>query len=503
MLLADSRGMREADERAIRERGIPSTLLMTNAADALARAVLKELKHREGEVFAFCGAGNNGGDGIAAACRLLCSGAHVRVILVGKREKMTPDALEMERRLRELGGEIELFEGTDAFKAETARAAVLVDALFGIGLSRPITGAALEAVRLMNDSGVPVISADIASGVDADTGAILGDAVRAAKTVTFSMAKPGHFTTPGCICRGELEICPIGIPEALLSGCDVHAIVRSDIRLPKRPLLAHKGDFGKILILGGSVGYTGAPTLCARAALRAGAGLVSVGVPKSIYEITAVKNDEAMPFPLAEDDVGRLSSQAADVALSRTAGMDAVIAGPGLGRSESMPGLIRRLVTECRSSLVLDADALFALSDQCDVLKGSAKPVVLTPHEGEFARFPTQHTGDRSADARRFAMEYGCVLVLKGYATVCAFPDGEVWINTSGGPALAKGGSGDVLSGVIGALLCLMPLKAAVTAAVWIHANAGDRCAERLGENGVLASDVIDALPIVMRELES
>ncbi len=503
MLLTDSRGMRSADEHAIHVLGIPSTLLMTNAAEAVARAVLGLLPERGGSVVVFSSVGNNGGDGVAVGCRLLCKGVNVRVVIVGNREKMSPDAREMERRLRELGGVTEDFAPSEDFAREVGEASVLVDALFGIGLNRPVSGAALDAVRLMNASGVPVVSVDIASGVDADTGAILGEAVRATKTVTFSMAKPGHFASPGCVCRGALEISPIGIPKELLSGCGVSAITRSDVSIPPRNPLGHKGDFGRVLVLGGSVGYTGAPTLCAKAALRTGAGLVSVGVPKSIYEITAVKNEEAMPFPLAEDDGGRLSAEAAGIALSRAESADVLVVGSGLGRSDAMPGLIRTLVEECRCNLVLDADALFALSEQCHILKDSAKPVVLTPHEGEFARFPTRHSGDRISDARQFAAEYGCVLVLKGHATVCAFPDGDVWINTSGGPALAKGGSGDALSGMIGALLCVAPLKAAVTAAVWIHGSAGDLCAEALGENGVLASDVIDAIPRVMRELES
>ena len=502
MLLADSRCMRSADEKAIRDFGVPSTLLMTNAADAVAQAVLELLQGHGGEVLVFCGAGNNGGDGIAAACRLLRSGVNVRVILAGDRAKMTADAREMERRLAELGVRAETFGQMDAPEDAVRHADVLVDALFGIGLSRPISGAALDAVRLMNRSGVPIVSADVASGVDADTGAILGEAVHAAKTVTFSMAKPGHFASPGCTCCGALSIQQIGIPPELLSGCGIHAIMPQDVRIPPRPKLAHKGDFGKLLILGGSIGFTGAPTLCARAALRTGAGLVSIGVPRSIYEITAVKNDEAMPFPLADDDTGILSAAAADAALARATNADAVVLGPGLGRAEAVSGVVRRFIGECRCSLVLDADALFALAPQCEVLKASVKPVVLTPHEGEFARFPTQHSGDRIADARRFAAEYGCVLVLKGHATVCAFPDGEVWINTSGGPALAKGGSGDVLAGMIGALACVLPLKSAVTAAVWIHGKAGDRCASALGENGVLASDVIEAIPLVMRESE-
>ena len=502
MLLADSRSMREADRLAIDRRGIPSTLLMTNAANAVAAAAMDCFSEKNGYACIFCGTGNNGGDGIAAGCRLLCSGVQVRVFLVGNREKMTPDAREMARRLRELGGELEDFSLTESMEAAVRNATVLIDALFGIGLSRPVSGQALEAIELMNASGVPIISVDIASGVDADTGKILGEAVQAEKTVTFSMAKPGHFTAPGCTCCGRLEIRQIGIPPEMLQGCGVSAITREDVRIPPRPPLAHKGDFGKLLVIGGSVGYTGAPTLCAKSALRTGAGLVSLGVPQSIYEITAVKNDEAMPFPLADDGSGKLAQDAAEVILSRAEGADAAVVGPGLGRSDAMAGLIRRLAEESRCNLVFDADALFALAQNCDILKNTARPAVLTPHEGEFSRFSTQHTGDRIADARAFAVNYGCALVLKGHATVCAFPDGDVWINTTGDPALAKGGSGDVLAGIVGALLCRMPLKAAVTAAVWIHGSAGDRCAETLGENGVLASDLIRELPRILRDLE-
>lgn len=500
MLLADARSMRDADDQTIHMMGVPSTLLMTNAAAAVGRAAMEYLRPG-GSAIVFCGPGNNGGDGIAAAAWLLRRGILVRAILVGSREKMSADAREMERRLHELGGVLETFAPTDALLEAISHADVVIDSIFGIGLSRPLSGDALRAVEMINASAKAVVSADIATGVTADTGAIMGNAVRATKTVTFSMAKPGHFAAPGCTYCGELEVAPIGIPGELLRGSRVYAVTETDLYLPKRALLAHKSDFGKLLVVGGSVGYTGAPTLCARAALRAGAGLVSLGVPEPIYSITAVKNDEAMPFPLAADEDGKLSEKAIPVLLQKISGMDAAVIGPGIGRSEALSEMIPRLVRESPCPLVLDADGLNAIVDDMAALEESRKPVILTPHAGEFARLGGSDTGDPIRDAVSFARAHNCVLVRKGHATICAFPDGEAFINTTGGPALAKGGSGDVLAGMIAALLCRLPLKEAVITAVWLHGRAGDLCAEDYGEDSVLAGDVIANVSRAMREI--
>jgi NAD(P)H-hydrate epimerase len=226
-------------------------------------------------------------------------GIGVRLLFVGDRKKMTADTVEMVRRLVELGGRLEEYNPDAQGLAKAVSAAgVIIDAMFGIGLRAPLRGNALHAVQMMNNAGVPVLSADIPSGVEADTGRVTGEAVRADKTVTFSMAKPGHFVEPGCTYCGKLEIAAIGIPPEYLenAGTDNYAVIGSEFRLPVRPRLSHKGDYGKLLVVGGCVGYTGAPTLAARAAVRGGAGLVYLGVPRNIYEITAVKNDEAMPF---------------------------------------------------------------------------------------------------------------------------------------------------------------------------------------------------------------
>ncbi|HHU22698.1 MAG TPA: NAD(P)H-hydrate dehydratase [Clostridiales bacterium] len=503
MKLSYSEHMRNADNTAIYVMGVPSTLLMTNAAGHVARAAEELLGGKKCAVI-FCGSGNNGGDGIASALYLMRRGVSVRVFLVGSRKKMTADTREMERRLIELGGTLEDFDpempGVEKLLRETG---VIIDAMFGIGLNKNLRENALKAVELINSSGTPVVSADIASGVEADTGRILGNAVRATRTVTFSMAKPGHFTEPGCTCCGELQIVEIGIPRELIEKieCGIYAITEKDIYLPRRPRISHKGNYGKLLILGGSVGYTGAPSLCAKAALRAGAGLVYLGVPRDIYEISAVKNDEAMPFPLACDDQGRLSNKALSVILDRLDGCDAYVLGPGLGRSPELVSLVCSLVAEGHKPLVLDADGLFAISGNMKVLKKASKPVILTPHEGEFARMGGELTGDRISDAKNFSARHECVLVLKGHRTICAFPNGEVYITNTGNPGMAKGGSGDVLAGIIGALICQLPLKEAVNTAVWLHGKAGDLCAQELGEYSMIPSDLLETLPRAMKSV--
>jgi NAD(P)H-hydrate epimerase len=495
--------MKDADAAAIHIGGIPSTLLMAIAAGHLARAAEEMMGNNRSAVI-FCGAGNNGGDGIAAGLYLLRRGVAVRLLFVGSRQKMTADTTEMARRLTELGGRLADFDPDEpGLEKMLAAAGVIIDAMFGIGLNALLRGNALTAARLINASGAPVLAADIPSGVEADTGRVSGEAVAADGTVTFSMAKTGHFAEPGCTFRGTLDIVNIGIPPEILekAGIDVFAVTGDMLRLPKRPRVSHKGDYGKLLVVGGSVGYTGAPTLAARAAVRGGAGLVFVGVPAEIYRITAVKNDEAMPFPLCCDADGRLTAGAGPVISEKLSGCDALVIGPGLGRSEELAGLVPALLASADRPAVVDADGLRALAMDMTAVKQAGKPVVLTPHAGEFAGMGGALTGDRVSDARKFAAENSCVLVLKGHRTVSAFPDGTVYINTTGNPGMAKGGSGDVLAGLIGAMICQMPLRQAVITAVWLHGRAGDLCAEKIGEYAMTPSDIIAMLPEAMKEI--
>ena len=563
--LATAAQMQELDRRAIEERGIPSLELMEHAAQAVADTVweliqpdesicassigvimmhkkdapppIEEEQHQEEKireiveskntdpaprVAIFCGPGNNGGDGVACA-RLLMEkgGCHVRAFFVGDRTKMTPDETAMEEKLIAAGGRLEDFT-IDMTSRETLAGSLtfeqqkitiwlstcdcVVDALFGIGLIRPVTGPFLTAIQLMNGRSCPVVACDVPSGVNADTGEVLGEAVRARTTVTFTRPKPGLYLGEGAACSGQVQAVDIGVPRDLefelldrRTG-GVWAVDEAGQCLPRRPRTAHKGDFGKIFILAGSEGYTGAPVLAARAALRAGAGLVYLGVPRDIYPIVAVKCDEAMPFPLAEDYTA---------ILERARGCDAAVIGPGLGRAPETERLILSLLADLEVPVVLDADGINALAEHIDVLDRRTAPTVLTPHEGEFSRL----TGcalpirDRLSAARDFAGDHGCILVLKGHGTVTAAPDGSAWINASGNPGMAKGGSGDVLAGMIAGLLGQKYLGgepdsvAKLTVqAVQLHGMAGDLCARKFGEYAMLPTDLIEALPEVLRD---
>ena len=382
----------------------------------------------------------------------------------------------------------------------------MVDGLLGIGLTRPVTGPFAAAVRLMN--GRTVVSCDIPSGVNADTGEILGEAVQATKTVTFTRPKPGLYVGEGAARAGEVRTVDIGIPHdlewELFQDLPRLEMVNSpNGGLPRRPSNAHKGAFGKLFILAGSEGYTGAPVLAARAALRTGAGLVYLGVPRDIYPIVAVKCDEAMPFPLPEDY---------SALLDRVRSCDIALIGPGLGRAPETEKLVLQLLADLECPVVLDADGINALSGHIDVLDRRTALTVLTPHEGEFARL----TGcelpvkDRLSAARDFARDHGCILVLKGRGTVTAAPDGSAWVNTTGGPGMAKGGSGDVLAGMVAALLGQEHLRRArrvgdntaelAADAVFYHGAAGDACARTLGEYAMLPTDLIEAIPQVLRQ---
>ena len=277
------------------------------------------------------------------------------------------------------------------------------------------------------------------------------------------------------------------------------------VRLPKRRPDTHKGDYGRVLILGGSVGYTGAPTICARAAVRAGAGLVYLGVPAPIYDITAVKNDEAMPFPLPADRNGGFAPEAAELVLQHLSGCNVCALGPGMGKGEGTAVLVRSALTSRASCpLVLDADALNVLEPMLPLVRHYVGLVILTPHLGEFRRLGGEVTGDMAADALRFARQWGAVTVLKGHRSAVAFPTGEVYITSHGNPGMAKGGSGDALTGILAALLGQFPPREAICAAVHLHSLAGDLCAARLGEYAMTATDLIETLPeATMQMLEN
>ena len=536
-VLAKAAQMRELDRTAIEELGISSLVLMEGAAGYAAREVLRWVtrgfgttapvfkytgeepeeqnemllntiaeKSREQtlRVAIFCGPGNNGGDGVAAARLLMDVGYRVRAFLVGDRAKMTPDERAMEEKLIAAGGVLEDYlPGDPEQESFFSTCDGMVDAIFGVGLCRPVTGVFQRAIEVMNRAGVPVIACDVPSGVNADTGEIMGCAVKATATVTFTCAKPGLYLGEGGPLAGVVKCVQIGIPPKLVweqiekKDDVVHVISGTHSNLPRRSPTAHKGDFGKVFILAGCEGYTGAPVLSSRAAVRSGAGLVFLGVPREIYPIIAVKCDEAMPYPLPEDY---------DSILKKAQGCDVALIGPGLGRAPQVEKLVLKLLRDLTIPVVLDADGINALSAHMDVLDERRALTVLTPHDGEFQRL----TGcdlpilDRITAARDFARKHGCVMILKGHATVTAEPGGRCWVNHSGNPGMARGGSGDVLAGMLAALLGQKQLAGDVgelcAMGVHFHGLAGDRCAQRLGEYGMTPTDMLGEIPLVFKE---
>lgn len=530
---------RRLDHIAIDQRGVPSLDLMERAALAVAEAAedLLSDRRRENEfapaafcsdggelpepvralldrrkqdsapwVAVFCGPGNNGGDGLAAARILLQRGVAVRTILVGDWAKMTADAREMARRLQAVGGEIEAFDPDDLEQsAWLGLCDCAIDALLGVGLKRPVQRAFLAAVRRLNSLSCPVVACDLPTGLDGDTGRVLGEAVRADMTVTFTAAKPGLYLDQGRVYSGQVRVIDIGLPNdltaPLLTGGNLWAVKGPDT-LPRRPRTAHKGDFGKLFLLCGSVGFTGAPVFAARSAVRSGAGLVFLAVPEDIYPIVAVKCDEAMPFPIPDDY---------DALLARAKGCDAAVLGPGLGADPAARELARKLLQDLPCPVVLDADGINALAGHIDILDSRSAPTLLTPHDGEFQRLTgcTLPLEDRLAAARDFAAAHRCGLILKGHATVTAAPDGRAWVNVTGNPGMAKGGSGDVLSGIAAGLWGQKHLRSGdsdlwslAAQAVAIHAACGDLCARESGEYAMTPGDMVCALPKVFKALE-
>ena len=498
MKLATVAEMRKLDKLAIQEAKIPSTTLMTRAAAHLAE-LAKEVMGENRRALIFCGSGNNGGDGIATALALKKSGYTAQTYLVTDRAKLSTDAQEMVRRLEELGGELKTFDPAHFDPSDDS--GVIIDAIFGLGLNTEVQGLPKAAIELINALPIPVISADIASGIEADTGRVLGTAIQADHTVTFTLPKPGNFVGQGAMHAGEVKVVDIGIPEEMVRQfTSKTTLITADWpNLPRRPRDMHKGKAGKLLLIGGSVGYIGALTLAAKAALRSGAGLVFMGVPETIYPIVAAQNLEAMPFPLPCTD-GKLNKEALPLILERMHNMDALLIGPGLGQSPEIDELVCALLRAADIRTILDADGLNALSRHIHVLDEARAPgPILTPHDGEFIRLGGDLShGERLKAARDFAACHKCTLVLKGPGTIIATPSGHAFVNTTGNPGMATGGSGDVLAGMIAALTGQdLPLYTAV----WAHGRAGDLAAEALGEYSLLPSDLLDYLPEVLKSI--
>ena len=513
MKIATGREMREIDKSTMEWFGLPGIVLMENAGRAVAEKAVALLGEPKGKiVFIVCGRGNNGGDGYAAARWLHNCGVRVKLFLAMDRTVVKGDALtHLETALR-MG--IECFDHTEPRGLEKARIAVafadlVIDALAGIGLHGELSTIYKESIELMNSAGKKILAIDIPSGVDVDTGAVREKAVQAMATVTFGLPKPGLLLQPGAACAGEVVVAPIGIPQELLTAATIRqTLITPDYvvsRLPRREADAHKGSQGHVLAVAGSRGLSGAAFLAAQGALRAGAGLVTVAVPESIRNVMEMKTTEAMTLELPETLAGGLGDDAVKLIQDFSARSSVVLIGPGLGRHEETLAAVREMVRVIDRPLVLDADALYAMAGHNEILAAAGGLAVLTPHPGEMARLTglsvKQIQTDRLGSARRAAAEWNSIVVLKGSRTVVAFPDGDLYVNPTGNPGMATGGTGDVLAGMIAALIAqgLSSHDAAVLA-VYLHGRAGDLAAAgRIV--GMTALDLVEQVPAALHSL--
>jgi len=508
----DARGMRAADAETIRA-GTASGELMENAAEGLCAAIGQAYPAWR-RVVVVCGPGNNGGDGLAAARLLAGGGAAVSLFTLADPTLYRGDPADNLARARAAGlSPVSLAArgGLAALARALDGADGVVDALFGTGLSRPLSGAAREAVRELNAAGRPVASADVPSGVSSDEGAVPGAAVRAGLTVAFGAPKLCHVLAPASGLCGRVVVADIGIGRAALErrARRIWLAEESDVRtlLPPRPIESHKADFGRLAIVAGSRGKAGAAILAARGALRGGAGLVTVFCPESLEALVVGALPEAMTFGLPESG-GALSERGARDLLRALAGFDAVVVGPGLGTAPGTVRFLEELISRARMPIVADADALNAFAGRPGFFAERRGATVLTPHPGEAARLLARSTArvqaDRLGAARTLARRGRAVVVLKGARTLVSSPAGEVAVNPTGTPLLATAGSGDVLAGLVGALLAggLAPREAAVAGA-WLHGAAAEALASRLGDAGLLAHETADAIPRVRAALRA
>lgn len=505
MKVATREIIREIDRVSVEEYGIAANVLMENAGRAVCSAALRRFPEAR-KIAVVCGSGNNGGDGFVAARHLAGKGREVSVYTSAKISKYTGQSRENLLAASKSGVPVVEIAG-DASKITPCD--LIVDALFGTGLDSEVRGAGAELIDFINSSPASRLSVDIPSGIDSNTGAVLGKAVKADATVTFVVPKVGISVYPGVEHAGEIFVAGITTPRHLEDEIDCEIVTSETCAKILRPRAAdsHKGTFGHTLVLAGSTGKSGAAVLAAEAAVQAGSGLVTLGVPRSIFRIAEQKISEAMAEPL-EETGGCFGESSVERAEEIMRGKNCVVAGPGISVSKQTAAFFRKAVSSCPCPIVIDADGLNILAENPDIFEQMGENAVLTPHPAEMARLCGKTTAeiqaDRIGEARNFASRKRCVVILKGARTVTALPGGETYINPTGNPAMASGGMGDVLAGTVGGLLAqgYTPAEAGILG-VFAHGLSGDIGAAKLGGMAVRATAVLDGLPAAFARMRT
>jgi hydroxyethylthiazole kinase-like uncharacterized protein yjeF len=496
--------MRNLDRAAIEEYGISQELLMENAGLAMGSVISKEFGIEGKKFVIFCGQGNNGGDGLVVARKLHSNGGKVKVIILGDPAKFKGAARKNYDIAARLSIEIHLLESAGKIDGDIANCDAIVDAILGTGIIRNIEAPHRNVIESINRSGKKVFSVDIPSGIQGDTGKILGTAVNAHYTVTFGLPKIGNVLFPAYHKMGRLYVSHISFPPSLTASDSLKVEINHSTRLPPRAKNAHKGDFGQVLFIAGAAGYYGAPYFAALSFLKAGGGYSRLAAPRSITPFIANKGSEIVFMPQDETNSGGISLKNKPALLELAQRMDMVVLGPGLSLESETQQLARELAREIEKPLLIDGDGITALCEDLRIIKERKTETVLTPHLGEMSRITKTEVREIDANKvgvlQRTCRELGAMIVLKGAHSLIGHPDEHVLINMSGNSGMATAGSGDVLTGTIAAMFGLgLPLWDAVKQGVFVHGLAGDLASDEKGEDGITAQDILDYLPVGMK----
>jgi hydroxyethylthiazole kinase-like uncharacterized protein yjeF len=504
MKISSVEEMRNLDRDAIEKFKTPDTILMENAGQAVYFVIHNEFGIKGKQFIIFCGIGNNGGDGFVVARKLLSNGGIVNVFLLGDSEKLTGCAKVNFDILSTLPTHIERLTSVEQLTSPLLYCDAIVDAIFGTGLTRDIGGIYKEVIELINKSETTVFSVDIPSGVNGDTGQIMGYAVRADYTITFGLPKLGNLLFPGFDLGGKLYVTHISFPPPLYNTDNIKVETNDPLPIPEREDDTHKGIYGKVLFIAGSSQYLGAPYFSALSFLKAGGGLSYLASPESITNFLANKGSEIVFAPQKETDKGSLSIKAKDQLLEFSDRVDMVVMGPGVSIHDETQELVRELAVVINKPLIIDGDGITAISKDINIIKKRKEPTILTPHFGEMSRITRIDIGEITKNKVpilcKTCKELNAILILKGAHTLIGYPDERIFINMSGNPGMATAGSGDVLVGTIAAMFGIgFSIQESTRMGVFIHGLAGDLAMRDIGEDGIIAGDIMNYLPEAVR----
>jgi NAD(P)H-hydrate epimerase len=497
--------MRFMDRYAIGKLGIAEEILMENAGLAAISMLQNKIGLRGKKFVIFCGSGNNGGDGLVVARLLHSVGGFVKVFLLSDSNKYKGAAKTNFTIVTQLPIEVIKLEGAAMAKKDLAHCDAVVDAILGTGLDRAVSGLAAEVIMLINKSRKKVLSLDIPSGVNGNTGEVMGTAVKADYTVTFGLPKIGNMLYPGYELGGELSVNHISFPPSLYEKAELRVQTNDYIALPGRPVEAYKGSMGDVLFIAGAVNYYGAPYFAAMSFLKSGGGYSRLAAPRSVVPVIAKRGREIVYMPQEETEAGSIALNNKKALLAAAAKVDMVVIGPGLSLQKETVTLVKELTAAIKTPLLIDGDGLTAIAENTEILRGRRAATILTPHLGEMARLTgksaVEISGNKIAVLRETAEKLKATIILKGAHSLVGTNDGSIYINLSGNAGMATAGSGDVLAGCIAAMygMGLKPDEA-VRKGVFLHGYAGDLAAAKKGIDGITAEDIMNCLPQALKQ---